>query len=171
VRLCGAATKEPVANNIRFAIMAAKGAPLENSLAMTLSDRQAYSYLTDSAVPRFDDLGPIVSMDGECALCTGTARAIARLGRAVLKHYGLDPQNPDSWLYLVDGKAYASLDGVIRAGIRLGGWGQLLRAFMILPPSLQDWVYRRIARNRYSIFGHANKRTVPDPALAQRLIS
>jgi predicted DCC family thiol-disulfide oxidoreductase YuxK len=93
------------------------------------------------------------------------------LGRAVLEHYGLDFKNPDSWLYLADGKAYASLDGVIRAGIRLGGVGQLLRAFRILPPSIQDWLYRRIARNRYSMFGRREMCAIPDPALKQRLLS
>jgi predicted DCC family thiol-disulfide oxidoreductase YuxK len=41
----------------------------------------------------------------------------------------------------------------------------------ILRRSLQDWLYRRIARNRYSIFGHANVCAMPDPALKQRLLS
>jgi predicted DCC family thiol-disulfide oxidoreductase YuxK len=153
---------------------------------MRLLNREAYSYRADSAVPSFEDKGPIVFMDGECALCSGVARAIAKLdraeefricpiqselGRAVLVHYGLDPENPDSWLYLEDGKAYASLDAIIRAGIRLGGLGQLLRAFMILPPSFQDWLYRRIARNRYSIFGREDMCAIPDPALRRRLLS
>ena len=153
---------------------------------MRLRNCEAYSYRAESTVPPFDDKGPVVFMDGECALCSGAARAIAKvdragefricpiqseLGRAVLEHYGLDSKNPDSWLYLVDGKPYSSLDAVIRVGIRLGGMGQLLRAFMILPPSVQDWLYRRIARNRYSIFGRREMCAIPDPALMQRLLS
>lgn len=97
---------------------------------------KAYSYRGDSGVPSFDDRGPIVFMDGECALCTGAARVIARLdkrgefricpiqsdlGQAILQHYGLDYGNPDSWIYLADGNAFASLDAVIEAGTRLGG--------------------------------------------------
>jgi predicted DCC family thiol-disulfide oxidoreductase YuxK len=152
---------------------------------MKLLNHEAYSYRTDSAVPAFDDKGPIVFMDGECALCSGVARTIAKLdkagefricpiqsalGRAILEHYGLDFKNPDSWLYLADGKAYASLDAVIRAGIRLGGMGHLLRAFTILPAPIQEWVYRRVARNRYSMFGRRAMCAIPDPALRQRLL-
>ncbi len=153
---------------------------------MRLPDREAYSYRADSTVPPFDDKGPVVFMDGDCVLCSATARTIVRLdkagefricpiqseiGRAVLSHYGLDANNPDSWLYLVDGKAYASLDGAIRAGIRLGGVGQALRVLMILPRPIQDWLYRRIARNRYSLFGREEMCAIPDPALKKRLLS
>jgi predicted DCC family thiol-disulfide oxidoreductase YuxK len=147
---------------------------------------KAYSYREDSGVPSFDDRGPIVFMDGECALCTGAARVIARLdkrgafricpiqsdlGQAILQHYGLDYGNPDSWIYLADGKAFASLDAVIEAGTRLGGPGQLLRALMVLPRPVRDWLYRCIARNRYAIFGGAQMCAMPDAALKQRLLT
>jgi predicted DCC family thiol-disulfide oxidoreductase YuxK len=147
---------------------------------------KAYSYREDSGVPSFDDRGPIVFMDGECALCTGAARVIARLdkrgefricptqsnlGQAVLQHYGLDYGNPESWLYLADGNAFASLDAVIETGARLGGFGKLLLAFMVLPRPVRDWLYRRIARNRYAIFGRTQMCAVPDAALKQRLLT
>lgn len=95
----------------------------------------------------------------------------SEIGRAVLSHYGLDASNPDSWLYLVDGNAYVSLDGVIRAGVRLRGAAQLLRVLKILPRPIQDWLYRRIARNRLSIFGRGDICAIPDPAFRQRLLS
>jgi len=152
---------------------------------MRLHDQEAYSYRADFTVPTFDDQGPVVFMDGDCALCTGAARTIAKLdqigefricpvqsklGQAMLRHYGLDPMSPDSWLYLVEGRAYVSLDAVMRVGRRLGGVGQWLRVFAILPLAAQDWLYRRIARNRYSIFGRADMCTVPNPALTRRLL-
>jgi predicted DCC family thiol-disulfide oxidoreductase YuxK len=147
---------------------------------------KAYSYREDSGVPGFDDRGPIVFMDGECALCSGAARVIARLdkrgefricpiqsglGQAILQHYGLDYENPESWVYLADGHAFASLDAVIEAGARLGGPGQLLLAFVVLPRPVRDWLYRRIARNRYAIFGRTQMCAIPDAALKQRLIT
>jgi predicted DCC family thiol-disulfide oxidoreductase YuxK len=147
---------------------------------------KAHSYREDSGVPSFDDRGPIVFMDGECALCTGAARVIAKLdkrgefricpiqsnlGQAILQHYGLDYGNPDSWIYLADGKAFASLDAVIEAGTRLGGIAQLLRALMALPRPIRDWLYRRIARNRYAMFGSAQMCAMPDAALKQRLLT
>jgi predicted DCC family thiol-disulfide oxidoreductase YuxK len=150
-----------------------------------LIHRSAYSYRAAAAIPPFDDSGPIVFMDGECALCSRTARLIARLdrrvefricpiqselGRAILQHYGLDSGNPDSWLYLADGKSSVSLDAVIEAGTRLGGVAQIVRTFLILPPRVRDWLYRRIARNRYAIFGRKQMCEIPDAALKRRLL-
>ncbi|MEM7045267.1 MAG: DCC1-like thiol-disulfide oxidoreductase family protein [Pseudomonadota bacterium] len=147
--------------------------------------RDAFSYRQDPAVPAFDDAGPVVFMDGECVLCTRTAKIIARLdrceefricpvqsptGRAVLNHYGLDPDDPTSWLYLVDGEAYTSLDAVIRVGARLGGIGRFVQILRLLPRPAQDWLYQKIARNRIRLFGRTDMCAVPDPKLRARLI-
>ena len=144
-----------------------------------------YSYRNDKSVPAFDDSGPVVFMDGECVLCGTGARLIAHLdrssefricptqsplGHAMLSHYGLDPDDPDSWLYLVDGQVFKSLDAVIRVGKRLGGWGRLLQIFRIFPKLVQDWLYKRLARNRYRLFGRREVCLVEDKGLRSRLI-
>lgn len=149
------------------------------------SDHPAYSYRQDPTVPAFDDEGPIAFMDGACTLCTFGARLIARfdrkdriricrvqspLGQAMLTHYGLEPDDPDSWMLLVDGRAHTSLDAMIRAGRLVGGVGLLLQTLHILPRPVQDWMYRRIARNRYALFGQTDMCTLPDPALRARLM-
>jgi predicted DCC family thiol-disulfide oxidoreductase YuxK len=153
---------------------------------MKLAARDAYSYRLDDAVPPFEDRGPIVFMDGDCALCTRGARLIAKLdragefricpiqtplGQAVMRHYGLDPDDPESWLYLADGKAYTSIDGMIRAGRCMGGWGRLLAVLTVLPRPAQDWLYRRLARNRYRLFGRTDMCAVTDARLRKRLLS
>jgi predicted DCC family thiol-disulfide oxidoreductase YuxK len=152
---------------------------------MKLIEREAYPYRSDDTIPAFEDRGPVVFIDGDCALCTRGARVIARLdragefricpiqstlGRSMLKHYGLDPENAESWLYLLDGKAYTSLDAIIRVGTRLGGWARTLRILEILPRHVQDWLYRRIARNRYRLFGRTNMCDVPDRDFKRRLL-
>ncbi len=149
------------------------------------SERPPYSYRQDPAVPRFDDSGPVTVMDGECALCTTGARMIARfdrkaqvricrsqtpLGAALLRHYGLNSDDPESWLFIQDGRGHASLDGMIRAGRTVGGPGWLLQPLRLLPRPVQDWLYRRIARNRYRLFGRADMCAIPDPALRARLM-
>ena len=145
----------------------------------------AYSHRSDPAVPAFDDSAPVVVMDGGCALCTGAARMISRLdrsgrfricpaasslGQALLAHHGFDPDDPESWLYLEDGRAYTSLDGVIRAGEKMGGVARIVSVLRLAPRPAQDWIYRRIARNRYRFFGRAEMCAVPDAALRARLI-
>ncbi len=144
-----------------------------------------YTYRSDPSVPDFDDNGPILFMDGECAICTRGARIISRLdqrqefricptqstlGRAVLRHYGLDPDDPDTWLFLDDGLPYGSLDAMIRVGNRLGGVGRVMNLFRIFPRPVQDWLYRRLARNRYWLFGRTQMCEVPDANLKARLM-
>ena len=148
-------------------------------------DRDPYSYKQDPGVPEFDDGRPVVFMDGDCVLCTTGARLIARLdskeefricpvqsptGAAVLRHYGLKPDDPATWLYLVDGRAYTSMDAMIRVGVRIGGPGRLLICLRVLPRPLQDWLYRRIALNRYRLLGRTDMCAVAGPALRARLM-
>lgn len=147
--------------------------------------KNQYSYRTDPQVPEFDDSGPLTVMDGECVLCSFGARLIARfdkaeefricraqtpLGQALFHHYGLSFNDPESWLYIVDGRAYTSLDAMIRAGRRVGGAGFLLQPLRLIPRSVQDWLYRKLARNRYRLFGRTDMCSIPDPALRARLL-
>lgn len=147
--------------------------------------RTAYSYRNDPAVPDFDDIRPIAFMDGECVLCMTGARLIDRmdrsgriricpvqtdLGRAVLMHFGLDPSDPDSWLFLHEGCAYGGLDAMIRVGQLTGGAGHLLRVLRVLPNGLQNWLYKRLARNRYALFGRRDTCELPTPSLRARLL-
>jgi predicted DCC family thiol-disulfide oxidoreductase YuxK len=150
-----------------------------------LAEREPYSYRADAGVPPFDDSGPVVVMDGNCMLCSQGARIISRLdgkaafricpiqtplGTALLAHYGLAPDDPESWLFLDRGKASASLQAITGIGRRLGGTGRLLSPLSLLPRGLQDWLYRRIAYNRYRLFGRSDMCAMPDPALRARLI-
>jgi len=77
------------------------------------SDLPAYSYTADPNVPDFDDKGLRTVMDAQCSVCAHVARWIAHrdraerfkiiplqsvLGNALMHHYGLDPDDPVSWL-------------------------------------------------------------------------
>lgn len=144
-----------------------------------------YSYRNDPSVPSFDDTAPVAVMDAECAVCTWGARMIHRLdrsgsvricpvqtplGRALMQHYGCDPQDPESWLFLDAGLAHTDFDAAIHAGRWFGGVGRVLSLLLILPRPLRDWLYRRLARNRYALFGRDDMCALPDPAFQKRLM-
>lgn len=149
-------------------------------------DRETYSYRNDEAIPAFDDAYDVVVMDAACALCSGAARVIARLdrrdrfricpvqsplGRALLVHYGLAADDPESWLFLSEGRAYESMDGIARAAGRLGGVAAPLGLLGLVPVRWQDSLYRWVARNRYRLFGGGDLCAMPDPRVRSRLIA
>lgn len=147
--------------------------------------QRPHSYRDDPSVPPFDDAAPVAVMDAECAICSWGARMIHRLdrsgtvricpiqsplGTALLRHYGLVAEDPSTWLFIDGGVAHVDFDAVIHAGGRFGGWGRLTSVLRILPKPLRDWLYRRLARNRYSLFGRGDMCGLPDPAFRRRLI-
>lgn len=144
-----------------------------------------HSYRTDITVPPFDDAGPRTVMDAKCGLCAKGARWIARqdhrsefriiplqsdLGAALMRHYGMDPADPTSWLYIQDGQAYCSLDAFIRVSQRLGGRWNIVRVLRIIPKPIQDVMYRAVARNRYKFFGTTDMCNLPDLDIQKRLL-
>ncbi|MEM9715814.1 MAG: DCC1-like thiol-disulfide oxidoreductase family protein [Pseudomonadota bacterium] len=148
-------------------------------------DQDAYSYRDDKTVPDFDEDRILLVMDGDCALCSWGARNVARfdhgdrfriatvnsdLGRALLIHYGLDPNDPDSWLMIEYGSAKTSMDAILAASRHLGWVRFVLAPFGWLPKSLQDWLYQRMARNRYAMFGRTDMCALPDKRLRARLL-
>ena len=147
--------------------------------------RPPYSFRDDPAVPEFDDGRIVVVMDAECALCSRAARRIARLdkgdrvriapmqdalGRALLQHYGLDADDPASWLMVENGRAWGSLEGMAMLFPRLHRAYAPARFVWVLPVGLRDWIYARIARNRYAVFGHGDLCALPDPEVQRRLL-
>ena len=147
--------------------------------------KQPFSFRDDPRVARFDDVRLLAVMDGQCALCSAAARRIARwdradqvriapaasdLGAGLLAHYGLDPADPQSWLVIEDGVAYGGLEAMVRLGRRLSPLFRLATPLTWLPLGVQDWLYARVARNRYALFGRSDLCALPDPALRRRLV-
>lgn len=146
---------------------------------------ERYSYRNDPAIADFSDDHLITVMDAHCSLCARGARWISRndrgdkfriislqspLGHALMLHYGMNPDDPLSWLYLEQGRAYSSLDAMIRVGTQLGGIWRGLSVMRILPRPLQDFLYGVVARNRYRLGQSLTLCEMPDPDVQRRLL-
>ena len=146
---------------------------------------EPFSYRDDPAVPPFEAPDHFTVMDAECGLCAKGAAWIARndseekfgivpaqstLGAALLRHYGMDPDDPLSWLYIAQGHPYSSLDAIIRVGKEFGGVWKALSVFNLLPRRAQDYLYGVIARNRYRFLGRKSFCDMPDPAIQSRIL-
>jgi predicted DCC family thiol-disulfide oxidoreductase YuxK len=155
------------------------------STSQRLAAVPAYSYRSDPALPTFPDDKGLIVFDGVCVLCSGFARFILKrdrnfafrlttaqspLGQALYRHYGLDASEFESNLVLVDGRAYAKLDTVAVVAERLGGPWRVLALLRLLPHTLGDWVYDRVARNRYALFGRTERCMLPPPEWRERFI-
>lgn len=146
---------------------------------------EPFSFRDDPAVPDFETPNHFTVMDAACGLCARGAAWIAKndaddkfrivpvqseLGAALLRHYGMDPEDPLSWLYVENGRAYTSLDAIMRVGKEFGGVWKTLAIFNVLPRGAQDYLYGVIARNRYRFLGRKSFCDMPDPKIQSRVL-
>lgn len=145
-----------------------------------------YSYRADASVPAFDDTSPLFIFDGFCVLCSsgvkwmlkrdpeGKTRFIAvqaPLARAIYAHYGLDPDEFDTFLVLKDGIPYLRYRAWLEAAKTMPApWKWLGFAGHIVPAFIGDFFYDNIQRNRFDWFGKRETCLVPDAKAAARFL-
>ena len=128
---------------------------------------------------------PVIVFDGVCHLCTGFAKFVIRhdrdgrflflaaqspRGETLYSRLGLKTGDWDSNLLILDGRVYTELDAAVEISRRFGGAWRLTRIFYVLPRPIRDWLYNRIARNRYDWFGKRDTCYVPTPELRARFL-
>lgn len=114
-------------------------------------------------MPVFPDDRPVVLFDGDCALCSSSARKIltadraglfrlaptqSALGQALLTHYGVSPDDPATMLLIQDGVARERSDAVLAIAAQLPApyrWAIIGR---IAPRFIRDRLYDFVARRR-----------------------
>jgi predicted DCC family thiol-disulfide oxidoreductase YuxK len=146
-------------------------------------------------MPSLDSLSPdlctaltgrdVIVFDGECALCSGFFRfMVARdrqerfafataqspLGQALYRELGLPTVDYETNLVITGGRIHQRIDAFVAAMISLGSIWRAAALLRLLPGPLRDFLYHRIARNRYAIFGRYDSCMVPDPALRARFL-
>lgn len=145
--------------------------------------RHAFSYREDPNVTAFDEGRALFVFDGVCVLCSGGASWLMRhdknarvnftpaqegLGQALYRHYGIEMD--ESYLLIVNGRAYTASRGYFELFRILGGWWRLLLFASVLPERPRDWLYALVARNRYRWFGKAGYCELLTPEQRARLL-
>ncbi len=135
--------------------------------------------------PLITQIGPLVLFDGVCNLCNASVRFLgprdrqgslrfasvqSATGKSVLRAHGLAEDYLDSFVFLECGRARLKSDAFFRLLPYMGLPWTLLLAFRAVPRPAADWVYDRIARNRYRLFGKRESCMIPNPALAARFV-
>jgi predicted DCC family thiol-disulfide oxidoreductase YuxK len=125
-----------------------------------------------------------ILFDGFCLFCSRWVQFVIRRdhgaqfrflvlqtkrGRALAEKLGIDPDNPQTNAVVLAGRAYFKSEAALQVLARLPGWSWV-RCVALVPRPLRDWVYDRIAGNRYRLFGRSNKCLVLPPETAARHI-
>lgn len=118
----------------------------------------------------------VVLFDGVCRLCSAWANFLIRFdrkhqfklatvqsreGQAILQWYGF-PTDYYETMLLVDGaKIYTKSSAFFRVMRRLPWPWPLLCVGWFVPSFIRDWLYDRVALNRYRLFGRYDVCVVP----------
>jgi predicted DCC family thiol-disulfide oxidoreductase YuxK len=139
--------------------------------------------MTDNVSPAWPD-DDVILYDGVCIFCSHWIRFVAArdtarrfrftaiqsgYGTRLARHFGIDPENPDSNAVIHGGTAHFKSDAAMTVLSLLPGFGWV-RVLRALPQGLRDGVYNLIARNRYRIFGRSEACMVPDAAFRARVM-
>ncbi|MEL6921331.1 MAG: DCC1-like thiol-disulfide oxidoreductase family protein [Pseudomonadota bacterium] len=132
-----------------------------------------------------DGVNALIVFDEVCVLCTGFARFITQfdrkqrlhftsaqgpLGQALYDALGLPRDDFETNLVIIDGRVHTKMRAFIAAMETMGGIWRVAGVLRLLPNPVADWLYDRIARNRYRTFGKYDTCPVPSDAVKARLI-
>lgn len=128
---------------------------------------------------------PILLFDGVCNLCNGVVQFILKRdpkgkflmaslqsepGQALLKKFGLDAENFDTFILVEGDRYYTRSTAALRVARGLSGLWPLLYVFMVVPGFIRNVVYSFIARRRYKWFGKRDVCLFPTPEMKQRFL-
>ncbi|MGA4321173.1 thiol-disulfide oxidoreductase DCC family protein [Ectopseudomonas hydrolytica] len=127
----------------------------------------------------------VVLFDGVCKLCNGWAKFLIRhdparqfrlasvqsaQGQALLAWYGLPTDRFDTMALIDEAGLHVRSTALLRILSRLPQPWRALRLLRLVPRSLRDWCYDRIALNRYRLFGRHAVCLLPTADHAERFL-
>ena len=76
----------------------------------------------------------------------------------------------NSIILIEDGLFYEKSDAFLRIVKNLDGYWPILRFIVIVPQNIRNFIYDKIAQNRYRMFGKKNMCLIPKPDIRQRFL-
>ncbi|MCC2678807.1 MAG: yuxK [Pseudobdellovibrio sp.] len=108
----------------------------------------------------------IIFFDGVCNLCDSVVSRVFKIDKkhkflfaslqseAAQRLLKKQDFEKDSIVYFEDGHCYYEADAVLKILQDLGGGYRFFAGVLrIFPRSFRDWIYRKVAKNRYQLFG------------------
>jgi predicted DCC family thiol-disulfide oxidoreductase YuxK len=119
---------------------------------------------------------PVFVYDGVCALCDWTVRYVlaheitpsirfvaiqSEEGCALARQAGIDPDEPESFLFVENGRLMKETEALLALAPHLRGPARAAPLARLLPRFVADALYRLVARNRYRWFGRKSACALP----------
>lgn len=126
----------------------------------------------------------IVLFDGVCKLCSFWARFLTRFdqrmkfklatvqskeGQYILKSLGMPTDHYTTMVFIADQTVYTHSTALLKIIKQLPPPWPLLCIGYLLPRPVRDWLYLKVAKNRYRLFGQYQQCMIPDEKMKQRI--
>jgi len=127
----------------------------------------------------------VILFDGVCKLCNAWARFIIKFdktqqfklasvqskqGKVLLKHFALPTQEINTMVLIHGNNAYTKSEAFFQVIKYLSIIFRVVLFFKFLPIPLSDWLYDRIALNRYKLFGKYSSCLMPTADSEKRFL-
>lgn len=127
----------------------------------------------------------IILFDAICVICNSWAKFLIKydtqakfklasvqspLGEAILKYYGMSTTEYSTMLVIKDGQHYLESTALLKVMQHLGLPFSLMKAGYLMPRPIRDFLYRRIALNRYQLFGTTDTCIIPSAKNRQHFL-
>lgn len=118
----------------------------------------------------------VVLFDGVCKLCSAWAKFLIKFdkqrvfklatvqsheGQAILKFYGLPTETFETMALIHGETLYMQSSAFLKVMKLLPFPWPLFSIFTLLPNTIRDWLYNRVASNRYALFGKYDTCLIP----------
>lgn len=121
----------------------------------------------------------IILFDGVCVICNRWVKFLLKydhkiqfklasvqspIGTAILKHYGMSTTEYSTMLVIYQGQKYVESTALLKVMQQLGFPFSMMSSGYIIPRLIRDFLYRRVALNRYQLFGTTAYCAMPSTA-------
>lgn len=127
----------------------------------------------------------VILFDGVCNLCHASVQFVIKhdkkksfvfaalqsdVASELLLHFPKEIIQKDSIILLQNKKIYTESTAALRIANEFTGFWTIIQVFWIFPKFIRDYLYRFIAKNRYSWFGKKEVCMIPNNAIQDRFL-
>lgn len=126
--------------------------------------------------PNINQTDKVILFDGVCKLCNAWSNFIIKndrqhifklcsvqsdVGQKILHHFNYPVDIYETMLYVEGNKCYKQSDAFFHVMVKLGYPWKAACVFWLIPKAIRNWMYDRIALNRYALFGKYDYCSLP----------